>query len=327
VDKRLNILFTATFTSPFIRTDLSILQRHHHVTSVITSGFPALFRYLISLTQSDVTFSWFASVYSSILVMFAQMLRKHSVLILGGVDVAKLPQFNYGIWNSRWRSWIVRYGIRNADVVLAVDESIKRDAMQLAGYDAKNITVLPTGHDGGRWIPGNKERRSTILTVAACDSETRFRVKGIDFLYAIARALPEQQFILVGMSEQMQTLYPPPLNLTVYPYLSEEELLLHYQTSAVYLQPSFREALGSSLCEAMLCECFPVGTDTGGIPTVIGTTGMVIPSGDIEAAVSALKQALTKYPCAPARQRILNNFSLQQREAGLLTALQQFDVR
>jgi len=33
-------------------------------------------------------------------------------------------------------------------------------------------------------------------------------------------------------------------------------------------------------CEAMLCECVPVGTRYCGIPTAIGDTGLYVPYGD-----------------------------------------------
>ena len=64
--------------------------------------------------QRRVTFSWFASIYSSLLIFFAHFFGKKSILILGGVDVAKEKDFHYGIWNSWWKSPIIRYGITHA---------------------------------------------------------------------------------------------------------------------------------------------------------------------------------------------------------------------
>jgi len=321
VNDKKNILFTATFVTPFIQTDRSILQHHHYVTEVISSGVLTFFHYLRHFPKTDITFSWFASVYSSILIFLANLFGKRSVLILGGVDVAKLPEVNYGIWNSRWKSAFVRYGITHADVVLAVDPSIKEEAIALAMYDGENISVVPTGHDLDFWRPGTTSRKNIILTVATCDTETRFRIKGIDFLYDIARAFPEQSFVLVGMTDTIRQKTHPPPNISIHPYLSHKELLQYYQTTTVYLQPSMREALGSTLCEAMLCECYPVGTTVGGIPTVIGETGSLIPYSDVQAAVHALKQGLSHGVSKIARQRIIDHFSLQQRETALLRTI------
>lgn len=323
MDKKTHILFTATFSNSFIRTDLSILQRHFHVTAIHSSGIGTFFRYLLHLPDSRITFSWFASVYSSALVLCAKLFGKRSVIILGGVDAAKIPEANYGIWNSRWKSAVVRYGITHADAVLAVDPSLKTDVMTLAQYDGANISILPTGHDHEYWAPGTGTRNNVVLTVATCDSETRFTIKGIGFLYSVAQAMPEQKFILVGMTDEIRKRHTPPSNIEIHPPLTQEQLLPLYQSSAVYFQPSMREALGSTLCEAMLCGCTPVGTATGGIPTVIEKTGYLISYGDTHEAIQAIRTALTQPRTEQGRRRIIDHFSLQQREAGLLRVLKE----
>jgi len=317
VDKKISILFTATFDTSFIREDLALLRKHFRITTVFSSGIVAFFRYGIALPQSSVTFSWFASVYSSILIFLTKLFGKRSVLILGGVDVAKLPDVNYGIWNSWWKSPIVRYGITHAKVVLAVDQSIKQDAITLAQYDGKNISVLPTGHNEQFWTPGTVSKEQFVLTVAACGDLTRFKIKGIDFLYSVAEALPEMSFVLIGLSEAMKQQFPPPSNLQTHGILSSKELLEFYQRAQIYFQPSMREALGSTICEAMLCECYPVGTNVGGIPTVIGSTGAVIAFGDVVSAVEEIRKGFTLSQSPAPRDRIINHFSLRQRETVL----------
>ena len=77
-----------------------------------------------------------------------------------------------------------------------------------------------------------------------------------------------------------------------------------------------REGLPNSLCEAMLCECIPVGTHNGGIPTAIGDTGYLCEYGNVSEAQRHLKAALHA-PAAratAARKRIIDNFSLDRRE-------------
>lgn len=189
--------------------------------------------------------------------------------------------------------------------------------MTLAQYDGKNISVLPTGHDETFWVPGKDPKKHTVLSVAACDNEQRFRIKGIDFLYSVANALPEVQFILVGVSNAMTQRYPPPPNIKTQSYTTRETLLQMYQHAQVYFQPSMREALGSALCEAMLCECYPIGTTVGGIPTVIGTVGKTIPFGDVQSAAGEIQKGLKINRCPEARERITTHFSLKQREKRL----------
>ncbi len=268
----------------------------------------------------DITFSWFASVYASFLIFLTKIFQKKSILILGGVDVAKLPEFKYGIWNNRWKSKIVKYGITHADIVLAVDQSIKQDAIALAEYAGTNIQVLPTGHDASYWQPG-PIKKNIVLTVATCPDETRFRIKGIDFLYKVAEALPDTQFVLVGLKVDMMKVFPPPPNLMAHEFKAPHDLLKEYQQAKVYFQPSRREAFGSALCEAMLCDCYPVGTNVGGIPTVIGNTGSIVPYGNVPAAEKEIRKAFSRDRSHEPRQRIIMYFSTEQREKGIKDAI------
>lgn len=311
------ILFTATFTTPFIQIDLAILQKHFSVTPIIDSGISALWRIVMHLGRSTHTLTWFASTYSALVVFLARRMNKKSFIILGGVDVAKIPELHYGIWVSRWRSLLVRYALRNADHILAVDESLKKDAMSLVPYDGANIIVIPTGYDAAYWTPaGDKEK--IVLTVAHCSTITRARIKGMDFLAAIARTLPDVRFVVAGIHPNLSNILNFSPNVEVIDYVGPERLREYYRRATVYVQPSLREGLPNTLCEAMLCECVPVGTRTGGIPTAIGDTGTVISFGDVNDASRAITKAFSEGRSTEARERIRKHFTLQRREEQLI---------
>jgi len=321
LNKHRKILFTATFTTSFIQNDLATLQKYFQVTSIISSGIKTVFRYRKALNQTDITFSWFASVYSSLLVWMAKRHKKRSIIVIGGVDVAKLPEVNYGIWNSRWKSTLVRYGLTHADAVISVDESLKNDAMRLAGYDGKNIHVIPTGYDPGIWIPSSI-KQNFVLIVANCPDMIRVKIKGVDFFLAVARAMPDTDFTIIGLHHAVAKKLDIPANVTVHPFVTQPELLAIYQRAKVFFQPSFREGLPSTLCEAMLCECYPVGTNVGGIPTAIGETGSVVQYGNIEEACAAISAGLHQDRCEAARDRIATHFTHTQREEKLLALIE-----
>lgn len=322
MDKKVNILFTATFSTSFIQEDLKILRNNFFVNEIISSGFKTLIRYISTIRSNDISFSWFASVYSSFLIFLARIFGKKSILILGGVDVAKIPELHYGIWNSWWKSRIVSYGIKHADVTIAVDGSIKNDAMRLADYHGNNIIVLPTGHDSTFWVP-IQHKENFILTVANCDNYSRYKIKGIDFLYNVAAVLPDVKFVLVGMSKELQNQFTPPRNLEILEFKPKNELLDIYQRAKIYFQPSLREAFGSSICEAMLCNCYPIGTNVGGIPTVIDNIGSLIPFGDKESAMNEINKGLQIPVSHQPREYIISNFSLEKREKIIIKTISQ----
>ena len=280
-----------------------------------------------SLFSADITFSWFASVYSSLLVLFAHFFGKKSILVLGGVDVAKEKDFQYGIWNSWWKSPIIRYGITHANIVLAVDPFLKREAVRLAHYSGDNIITVPTGYDANFWKPsGNKD--GLVLTVASCPDLVRARLKGIDTFISIARKMPDVRFRVIGIDPRVASAFEVPPNLECRSFSSREEVLHSYQRAKVYCQLSYREGLPNALCEAMLCECIPVGTKVGGIPTAIGDAGFLVEYNDEKHTVEAIRKGLTR-PSDDgmrARSRIASQFSLPQREEslkGIITKIMQ----
>jgi glycosyltransferase involved in cell wall biosynthesis len=83
----------------------------------------------------------------------------------------------------------------------------------------------------------------------------------------------------------------------------------------VYCQLSYREGLSSTLCEAMLCECIPVGSKADGIKTVIGDTGFYADFGDEKTTVDMIKKALDSGDDLgkKARERIKKQFSDKKR--------------
>ena len=320
----MRILFTSTHEAAFIRDDLRLLRKCHEVRPILTLGVSSLFRIIAGVLNADLTFTWFASVYSAPLVFISHLLGKRSIIVIGGVDAAYEPEFRYGIWVSGWKSRFVRYAVLHADLLLALTPFLRDQVKKLAQYRGENIIVLPTGYDPAFWVPGTGVKERMVLTVAACEDYSRMSIKGIPFLVEAARTMVDVPFVLIGprgnAAELIRELRPP-VNMTILPFMPREQLLVHYQKSAVYCQPSYYEGgLSSSLCESMLCGCVPVGTNVGGIPTAIGDSGFLVSYGDTGALVQSIRDALDP-PSGmsnQARSHIATNFSLSRREELLL---------
>ncbi len=324
LDRPVNILFVSSIVNPFVRDDLASLRRHFGVRERIGHGILGALKVASGTVGSDVVFCWFASVYAFIAVAVGRLFGVRSVIVVGGVDVAREPEIGYGIWLSPWKAPLVRYALRRADRVLVVDPGLREDAVRLAAYDGGNIAYLPTGFDSLFWrTMGGKE--PFILTVASVSDEPRMKVKGLDLLLEAARLCPEQRFVVIGVSPAVSSSWKVPPNMTVHPPVPREDILSYYRAAKVYCQPSRREGLPGALCEAMLCECIPVATSAGGSATAVGDTGVLVPPGDAEALAGGIRNALgMPAGCgAKARARIVALFPREKRENELVRVIKE----
>lgn len=318
---RVKILVTSTFVTPFISQDLDLLRKHFEVAHLLAHGVSAPLAIAAGVRSVDIVYSWFASTYAAAAVFSARRKGIPSMIALGGVDVAAIPSMGYGIWISPWRGKLVGYALRNADRVLAVDESLKIQAAVRAGYDGRNIDTLPTGYDPGIWSPsGAKEQR--VLTVAVCDTEARLKIKGIDLLFDAATRIPDVRFAIVGIHERLMDALQKraPSNVQIRGKVDRAELLGLYRSAQVYCQPSVIEGLPGAVCEAMLCGCFPVGTDVGGMRSAINGAGILVPYGDAVQLADAILRGLAAGPnaSAAARSAIADRYTIARREEGLV---------
>jgi len=326
-----SVLIVSAFDSPAIREDAEILGASFLVRRSTGSGPAALLRASLAVFSSDIVYCWFLSVYGAAAVLLGSLLGRRTVVVLGGVDVARDPESGYGLWLSPWKAFLAKRALRRAGLVLAVADPLRLDAAGLAGYDGANIRVLPTGYDPTFWSPGGR-KAAEVLCVAAVDDRARLSIKGIDVLVDAARRMPGAIVTILGVDARFIPELAAPPNVRFLPRVPREELLPAYRSAKVYCQPSRREGLPASLCEAMLCGCYPVATAAGGMTLAVGDTGIIVRPGDAEALAGALLRALSiPEPSGDAcRSRIADLFPLERRKSelpALLNALVTSDNR
>jgi len=306
--------------------DINLLDAHYRLRKVIGHGPGAVFRIVYNLLYADYLFCWFASTYAFVGVFAAKFLSVKSIVTIGGVDVARDRELQYGIWLGRIKSKLVRYVFHHATVILAVDPSLKEKAKALAAYDGSNIRYVPTGYDPEFWKPLNDKKR-IVLTAARVRDRRTALVKGLDTLVEAAWKMPEVNFIVVGIDPHIAVTLRPPTNMEMLAPVDRRMLLPWYRNAKVYCQPSRHEGLSNALCEAMLCGCVPVATEVGGNPTAVGAEGFLVPSQNVDALIVALRKALSSPETfgEKARARIVSLFPKQKRESDLLHILGSFE--
>jgi glycosyltransferase involved in cell wall biosynthesis len=306
--------------SSFVKQDCSSLSGHFRVERLGYSGAGDILKMMRPIWQSDLTFSWFASGHSFAAVLLSKLLRKRSAVVVGGYDVAFEPDISYGQYTlGRLKRVYSDFVLGNADIVLPVSEFTKSEV--LARAKPKRVQVLYPGIDLDRFQPGG-EKKDLVMTVAS-GSGRIIKLKGLDAFIGAAALLPEIRFLIVGLSDQdrgeLQSRSTE--NVSLFGYVSREELLAFYQEARVYCQLSYRESFGMALAEAMACGCVPVVTERGAIPEVVGDAGYYVPYGSAKATAEAIEKALSSKKGIGSRKRVEERFSLRRREEALQSLL------
>jgi glycosyltransferase involved in cell wall biosynthesis len=326
--KNTKLLFVCPSFSSFIQNDLDILRRHFEVRVAHYQGKKRLLKFVIETLKgvmwADLTFSWFADVHAFAAVLFSKIFRRKSIVVVGGYEVAKVPEINYGAMLSTRKALIVRFVLKHADNVLTVDDSLKKDAIKNAKVDGRNIKTVPTGYDATK-LKMNGEKENRVITVSYI-TDNIIKRKGLDTFVKAAEYLPDVEFVLIGKYtddsiEYLKSIASPNVKFTG--FIPDEDLIRYYQRAKGYCQLSRYEGLPNALCEAMLCGCVPVGTEYCGIPTAIGDTGFYVPYGDPKTTAKAIKEALKSDKGKEARERIKSMFPVERREKELIQIIKE----
>ena len=322
------ILFVCSAFSSFIQNDLYLLKSHFDVRVAHYQGKKRVPKFVIETLKgvlwTDVTFSWFADVHAFTAVLLSKIFRRKSIVVVGGYEVAKVPEIDYGGMLSRRKTFIVRFVLKHADKVLTVDDSLKKDAIKNAKVNGENIKTVPTGYDAKKF-KNNGKKENLVITVSYI-TDNIIKRKGLDTFVRAARYLPDVEFVLIGKYtddsiEYLKSIAPPNIKFTG--FIPDEDLIKYYQRAKVYCQLSRYEGLPNALCEAMLCGCVPVGTNYCGIPTAIGNTGFYVSYGDPKATAEAVEEALESNKGKEARERIKNMFPIKRREKELIEIIEE----
>ena len=323
------ILFFYLHLSSFVDRDLSILKRHYDVrvgNIDITLKKPiesvrTFLKFMRDMLWCDLTYSWFAIEHAYWAVMFSKIFFKKSLVVVGGYEVAKVPEINYGALLNPIRARKIIWTMNHADLVCAVSEFNRREILR-ATRDA-NVKCIHNAVDPDEFVPASY-KKAIIVTVGIADRETAIR-KGVFDLIEVGNSLPEYEFVIIGRADGdllAELKSKSKSNVRIIENMPDEELRRTLASAKVYCQLSSYESFGVALIEAMSCNCIPVVTDRGALPEVVGDAGFVVPLGDRHALADAIKKALKDASIEP-RRRVVERFSMKKREEELLAAINQ----
>ncbi len=258
--------------------------------------------------------------------------------MIGGSDAVWIPRFRYGVYAHPLSRLTTPLALRMADILLPVHRSLihgtnafSDDPPRPEGLLEYNpglqtpMLEINNGYDTSFWRKVESSRKEQIvLTVAIARDYKVFVTKGLDHYIHVARELPEFRFVLVGVTPSDLALWwkeAVPANLELRPTLTAPELRELYSKAQVFAHFTLTEGMPNVLCEAMLCECVPVGSAVNSIPDIIGDAGFVVSRPVIAEMKRAVEQATRSDLGPAARKRIVERYPLERRKQELLETI------
>ena len=329
------ILFIYTNYSTFVKTDFEILASENEVTKYQFLPVKGLAKtalqfikqkiyLLINIWKFNVVFIWFADYHSFLPVLFAKITGKKSFVVIGGYDVANIPDYKYGSLSSPLRKMLTLFTFKYATCCFPVVEELENKITQVCPK-AKTKTIY-TGYkfEGEKSTVFEQEREKIILTVSVTENRQRVFIKGLDRCRELAEKLPDYTFYLIGANENAKHLFEPvPANFKLLPPMNQAGLKDYYTKASFYAQFSRSEGLPNALCEGMLYGCIPLGTKVGGIPAATGNLGLLMDEWDVKTAAEYVKNYQNKANREAFSWRIKEKFDLNFRIEKLLNEINQ----
>jgi mannosyltransferase len=238
---------------------------------------------------------------------------------------------------QRHHSWITRWLMRRMDAIIATSDIS-------ASFLKVPATVIPHGVDTDVYAPPKDRVAAFVQTglpgrfAIGCFGRVRAQ-KGTDvFVEAMCRLLPRYPdftAVMVGAITPEQSGFANDLKarietaglqerIIIMGELEIEEVQRWYQRLTIYAFTSRNEGFGLTLIEAMAVGAALVASRAGAAELVVedGVTGLLTPTGDVDALVAALEPLLRDPASAAAmgargRARVLEKFSLDAEAANI----------
>jgi len=212
-----------------------------------------------------------------------------------------------------------KFILKNSNIILPHTEYEKKMLSKI-GADMNKMNLLPNIVDISIFKPekikNKKRKEKTVLYVSHI-----MESKGYDKVIEFAKHNPEVNFIIIGHGDPpdekiMRSAVKNNKNILWKKNVPIKELVKWYNRADVFVLPSYYEAFGRVIAEAMACELPVVSTRVGGIPEVVdeGVNGFLVNYGEWDEMESKIKQLLSddklrRQMGEQGRKKVVENFS------------------
>ena len=140
------LLYVHSRKASFVAIDRDILAERYEVEDLFQPGrVPNPLRVMRGVLRADVVFGWFASWHTFFPITLAWLLRKPSVLIIGGFDTANMPDIGYGYQQGGIRRRASRWIMRRASRLVTNSEYSLSEIKRNTPIPPERVSVIHHG--------------------------------------------------------------------------------------------------------------------------------------------------------------------------------------
>lgn len=321
------VLFIKPGSQTFIESDVYLLKTITEVEvyslktkplkSLILKSLTAFFKIIWFRNSYSCVYVWFADYHSFLPVLASKIAFLPSIIVIGGYDAAKLPNFNYGAHITTFRSLIIKLSCRLATKIFPVSKFSENSLFQniKVNLNEKSKVIYNLIRTDIYYYSKDIIKDNSILTIASANDLKTLKIKGLDFFKNLSEFMPNHTFKIIGVSKEAKIFLEKnkPSNLEIISYLPHNQLVTILQKASIITQFSIHESFGVALGEGMACGCVPITiSDLGAAEIIPENLGFKIEKQDLLLAKNAIIHAL-KYS-EEQRNEIANHIKMNFNE-------------
>ncbi len=218
------------------------------------------------------------------------------------------------------------------DAVVVPSHFLKAELSEIKWFNTAKINVIPNSKMAENYpVPERKGEGKVFGITSRLDAS-----KGHDLLLEafsrVLKEIPDATLNIAGtgkregrIREQIKELGLED-SVTLHGFIKDIPAFL--SGLDVYVLTSLEESFGNTVLEAMFAALPVVSFDTGGVPEVLGGTGILTPTGDVEALaekmiITARDAALRRERGEAARKRAEEVYDLKKNTHRLVELLEE----
>ena len=203
----------------------------------------------------------------------------------------------------------MRFSAKQADALITVSESTRKDAIRLLEIDPERIFTTQLGVDPSFIELNDNDEELKVISKYSLPEKFILYLgtieprKNLPVLIKSYKQLADDgtdyKLVLVGKygwmyQEVLDLIDDMDLQDMVYltGYVSQEDLPVVYNLASLFVYPTIYEGFGLPALEAMACGIPVITTRVASPPEIVGDAGLLIPVNDTAALYKAMNQVL-----------------------------------